>query len=162
MLSILTEITQHVQDIKKDHHLQTRVEYPINMHPSERVYTELNEWFYHDYDFTDLGYMERSLSLGLKESWQLLAIEESQENVPILMKKCMEYSLFEDRILNYLFPELGCVIFRIAMQNAIGYIGASPKGNELILELEQEIIPNHQGPYVFYMPIGPIKIDDAY
>lgn len=129
------------------------------MHPSERVYTELNEWFYHNYDFTDLGYTERLLSLGLKESWQLLAIEESQENVPLLMQKCMEYSLFDDGTLDYLFPEFGAVIFRTAALNAIGTICCSLNGNDLILDLEKQVLPNNDGPYIFYTQFSQVQTD---
>ena len=132
------------------------------MYQQERVHADLNEWFYHDFDLTELGFLAISLSPGLEESWKLLGIDKSQENVPILMKKCMEYSLLDDETLNYLFPEIGSVIFRITMQYAIGSVCSSTKGNELILDLEQERFPDNPDPYIFYMPIGPIKNDYAY
>lgn len=122
------------------------------MIPRENIPVPLNEWFFSDGELTELGYDAITFSPNTDQMWELMKMDRTVENLPSFIKSCMEYALFDDGILNFLFPAMGAIVFRFAVENMMAAYSLWPYPSELILESERSLhITELDQPFIFYV-----------
>lgn len=121
------------------------------MIPQENIPVPLNEWFFKDGELTELGYDAIMLTPQPEEIWKLMKLDINDHNLFERLEKSMKIALLDDNIINFLFPDIGSVIFRLSIDNMMAAYCHFPNIAEYILMTELSLnIGSDEEPFIFY------------